>query len=88
MRTCRTHSGTWSARHTRIIIETTIDGTSIYYQVNLPVIARNNTYIAEEAIIGRIGSTDPEQEIPGAVTVTFAESPASWDGPTSVIEVS
>lgn len=66
-----THAATWSRRRTRIVIEGTVGGVTYYWQVNVQPQQRNNSYVLSEAVITRPGSTDPEQEVPGSISVTF-----------------
>lgn len=80
------HNSRWSIRRTRIVIEGSIDGTTYYYQVNLPATVRNNTYTVENAVITKLGSTDPEQEVTDALDVVFSTSADAWDGPVTVPE--
>lgn len=84
-----THStASWSKRHTRIVIEATLGGTTYYYQVNLPVTTRNNSYVVDNAVITKPGSLDPEDEVAGAIEVTFATETDDWQGPVGVTEAS
>ena len=80
--------GTWSRRHTRLVIEAQIDGQTYYYPVTLPASARNKTYIIEEAVIRKLGSRDPEKDEPGAVDVTFSTSTDDWSPVFHVTETS
>lgn len=80
--------GTWSRRHTRLVIEAQIDGQTYYYPVTLPASARNKTYIIEEAVIRKLGSRDPEKDEPGAVDVTFSTSTDDWFPAFHVTETS
>ena len=80
--------GTWSRRHTRLVIEAQIDGQTYYYPVTLPASARNKTYIIEEAVIRKLGSRDPEKDEPGAVDVTFSTSTDDWSPAFHVTETS
>ena len=84
-----THAtSSWSKRHTRIVIEATLGGTTYYYQVNLPVTTRNNSYVVQDAVITKPGSLDPEDEVAGAIEVTFATDTEDWSGPVGVTETS
>ena len=80
--------GTWSRRHTRLVIEAQIDGQTYYYPVTLPASARNKTYIIEEAVIRKLGSRDPEKDEPGAVDVTFSTSTDDWSPAFHITETS
>ena len=81
-------SGTWSRRHTRLVIEAQISGRTCYYSVTLPASGRNKTYIIEEAVIRKPGSQDPEQEMPGTMDVTFSTSTDDWSPTYTVTETS
>ena len=81
-------SGTWSRRHTRLVIEAQIDGRTYYYPVTLPASGRNKTYIIEEAVIRKLGSRDPEQDEPGAIDVRFSTSTDDWSPAFTVTETS
>ena len=71
---------------TRLVLECSLDGTTYYYVVSLPPSERNNSYIMSDVTISRPGSTDPEVETPGAVTVTWATATDDWYGPYTVTE--
>ena len=79
---------TWSPRHTRLVIEAQIGSGTYYYPVTIPTMARNNTYVITEATIRNLGSLDPEEEIPGAIDVTFSTSNSQWEGNYTVTEQS
>ena len=71
---------------TRLVLECSLDGTTYYYVVSLPPSERNNSYIMSDVTISRPGSTDPEVETPGAVTVTWETATDDWYGPYTVTE--
>ena len=79
---------TWSPRHTRLVIEAQIGSGTYYYPVTIPTMSRNNTYVITEATIRNLGSLDPEEEIPGAIDVTFSTSTSLWEGNYSITEYS
>ena len=81
-------SGTWTRRHTRLVIEAQIDGRTYYYPVTLPASQRNRTYIIEEAVIRKLGSRDPEMDEPGAIDVTFSTMTDDWFPSYNVTETS
>lgn len=78
----------WSVRSSRLIIETDVDGTSYYYQVQIPPMKRNTPYVADEIIIRGLGSLDPEAEVTGALDVVFSTAVAGWEGVYNVNEQS
>ena len=44
-------ASTWSARHTMLVVEVTLQGKKGYYPLELPVLERNKTYIINELIL-------------------------------------
>jgi len=76
-------SGSWSPRHTRLVLTATIAGTTTcYYVVTLPVIERNRTYTITELTLTRAGSSDPDN--PGGETsvtagCSFSISVGGWE---------
>ncbi len=63
-----TEGGTWSARHTRLVVEATIGEEKVYYPITLPVLESNKSYEINELIITRRGSSSPD------VTVSVADA--------------
>lgn len=72
---------TWTKRCTRIVLETTLDGTTYYYRINVPEMARNRIYSAVNVVIHGLGSTDPEEDIipEDVLDVTFTVSTTGWN---------
>ena len=83
-----TRSGTWNRRRTRLVLEAQIGDRTYYYPVTLPESQRNRTYLIEEAVIRKLGSLDPDRDVPGAVDVTFSASPDDWSPTYHVTETS
>ena len=83
-----TQSGTWDRRRTRLVLEAQIGDRTYYYPVTLPESQRNRTYLIEEAVIRKLGSLDPERDVPGSVDVTFSASPDDWSPTYNVTETS
>ena len=81
-----TRSGTWTRRRTRLVLETRIGERTYYYPITLPSSQRNRTYLIEEAIIRKLGSTDPEKDEPGAIDVTFSAASDAWAPEYTVTE--
>lgn len=55
------YGGTWSPRHSRLVIQADApDNGTEYYVFDLPVIERNKVYVFNSISIGRKGSKDPE----------------------------
>lgn len=76
----------WEKRCTRIVLEATLDGETLYYQVNVPEMARNHIYSASDIVILGRGSRDPEIiDIPDddslVITVTWQDG---WDNEDDV----
>ncbi len=46
-----TYAATWSARHTMLVVEVTLQGKKGYYPVELPVLERNKTYTINELVL-------------------------------------
>ena len=81
-----THDATWSRRSTRMVLQVAVGDKTYYYQVQIPAMGRNRVYVAEEIILKKLGSMDPEQEIPGSVDVVFSASGTDWDNDVNVLE--
>ena len=79
-------AGTWTRRRTRLVLEARIGTRTYYYPVTLPASQRNRTYLIEEAVIRKLGSTDPEKDEPGAIEVTFSTVPDAWAPEYTVTE--
>ncbi|MCM1176403.1 MAG: hypothetical protein NC115_10785 [Bacteroidales bacterium] len=50
----------WSERQTRLVVETSLDGKTYYYPVNIEGLESNHTYEITEMRITRIGSDSPD----------------------------
>lgn len=61
----------WSPRYTRLVVETTLDGTKYYYPISIPDIRGNRTYTISNLTITRPGSTSAD------IPVTTAECSVS-----------
>lgn len=81
-----THNAVWSIRSSRLVLQVAVGGKTYYYQIQIPAMGRNRKYIAEEIILKKLGSQDPEQDIPGAVDVVFSASGQDWDNDYNVTE--
>ena len=60
-------AATWCARHTRLVVQTTLGDNTYYYPITLPVLEYNKSYEIENLTITRPGSDDPD------VPVTFKD---------------
>jgi hypothetical protein len=81
-----TRSGTWTRRRTRLVIEAQIGDGTYYYAVTLPASERNKTYLIEEAVIRKLGATDPERDEPGSIDITFRTATDDWSPTFDVTE--
>ena len=54
-----TYDGTWSPRHTMLVVEVTFQGKKGYYPVALPVLERNKTYVIDEMVIRHRPGDEP-----------------------------
>ena len=82
--------GSWYRRCTRIIIEADMDGTVMYYQVNVPSMERNHIYSVSNIVIKGLGSKDPEviDYYEDGESVSYSIETSDWDGDYSVTEES
>jgi len=67
-------SATWSSRYTRLVVEASLDGTTYYYPVSIPIIQSNKTYTISELTITVPGSLSPDipvskQFVTGSLTI-------------------
>lgn len=67
-------TATWSERHTRLVVDTTLG----YYTVKLPVLQRNRVYTIKELTITKRGSSDPWVDITTA-DATFSITVKGWE---------
>ena len=76
--TTTSHEGTWSTRHTMLVVEVTLQGQKGYYPIEMPVLERNKTYIIEELILKHRPGDKPYQPIEtGDASVTITVQP--WE---------
>lgn len=58
------YAGNWSKRLTRLVIEATLDGETMYYPITMNLgFARNKSYEFNEVIITKKGSNDPDTPV-------------------------
>ncbi len=81
-----THDASWSKRSTRLVLQVAVGDKTYYYQVQIPAMGRNRIYVAEEIILKKLGSMDPEQDIPGSVDVVFSAAGMDWEHDVNVLE--
>lgn len=70
-------STTWSARHTRMVIEVLLGSETFYYPVTMPVMEPGKSYEIENLTITRKGSNNPDQPI-SLSDATFEISVKDW----------
>jgi len=70
-------STTWSARHTRMVIEVLLGSETFYYPITLPVLEPGKSYEIENLTITRKGSNNPDQPI-SLSDATFEISVKNW----------
>ena len=66
----------WSPRHTRLVIEASIDGNTYYYPIDIPPVNRNCVCLASNVVIHGPGWSHPEGG-------TFAEATVEVDWNTA-----
>jgi|GEM_PF-489860 len=72
----------WSVRCTRLVIEATLGGETLYYSIPVPSMVRNRIYSAATVTIRGRGSTDPEAESTDLdVNITDTDWNDGWDNP-------
>ena len=81
-----TREATWAKRATRLVIEARIGSQTQYYVASLPEMARNHSYVIEEAVITGLGAADPETETPNSLALLFSVADDGWeDGGTIIL---
>lgn len=68
---------TWSARHTRMVIEVLLGSETFYYPITMPVLEPGKSYEIENLTITRKGSSNPDQPI-SLSDATFEISVKNW----------
>ena len=69
-------SSSWSNRYTRLVVETTLGGTTYYYPVNIPTPAANTLYQITNMKITGLGSNYPDKLVEKgslAVSITVTD---------------
>ena len=67
----------WSARHTRMVIEVLLGSETFYYPITMPVLEPGKSYEIENLTITRKGSNNPDQPI-SLSDATFEISVKEW----------
>lgn len=80
-------SATWSARKTRLVVETVIGGKTWYYPLTIPSIQANYSYVISGLTITRLGSEDPDIPI-STGSATFTVQVVPWiDGGMGAVTI-
>lgn len=77
---------TWGARKTRLVIETTIRGTTFYYPVTLDELKANTRYLITDLNITRIGSSNPDAPVT-TQQATFTVTVTDWTTVSNTEEI-
>lgn len=72
-----TQSATWSARHTRMVVEVELGGDTFYYPITLPVLEPGKSYEIENLTITRKGADSPDTVI-SLADATFEINIKEW----------
>ena len=65
-------SSSWSNRYTRLVVETTLGGTTYYYPVNIPTPLANTLYQITNMKITGLGSDSPDKIVEkGSISVSI-----------------
>ena len=70
-------STTWSARHTRLVIETQLGNDTFYYPISLPALESNKSYNIAEVNITRPGSSSPDVPV-SFLDCSFSVTVTGW----------
>ncbi len=77
--------GTWSPRHTRLVVEANVGGNRCYYPITLPVVSANTVYTIGELTITRLGTDTPDVEtVMGGASFTISVAPWNLENVDSV----
>ncbi len=74
----------WSARNTRLVLETTVDGIKNYYPVTLPAMESNTAYIIREVELRGYGSSHPDKPV-SREKISFTITVNPWETETKDI---
>lgn len=77
--------GSWSGRHTRLVVQANLGGSVCYYPITLPELERNHCYTIQGLVITGAGSDDPDV-LDSRVPVTFTVSVTPWDSVNHDVE--
>lgn len=68
----------WSPRHTRLVVQATLKGKTVYYPMTLPILEKNKCYTISELTITRPGSSSPDEPV-SIQTCKFKINILDWD---------
>lgn len=68
---------TWSARHTRLVIEAQLGSDTFYYPITLPALESNKSYNIDEVSITRPGSSSPDVPV-SFLDCSFSVTVTGW----------
>lgn len=68
----------WTPRHTRLVVEVSISGTTYYYPVTLPVLQRGKSYEISELMLTRYGTKDPDIPV-SVMSCDYSVTVKDWD---------
>ena len=71
-------AATWSERYTRLVVQTTLGGTTGYYSIPIPNIGSNKIYTIKELKVTKRGSAQPYENIETA-DATFTIEVSNWE---------
>ena len=63
----------------RAYVKAMIGSQTQYYVASLPGMARNHSYVIEEAVITGLGAADPETETPNSLELLFSVADDGWE---------
>lgn len=72
------NGGDWTPRHTRLVVEATLEGKTYYYPIDIQGIERNKTYTVTNLTITRPGSLDPDTPVT-SYECTFGIEVGDWE---------
>ena len=76
--TAESFEGSWSPRHTMLVVEVTLQNEKGYYPIELPVLERNKTYVIEKLVLKHRPGDKPYKPIEtGDASVTISVQP--WE---------
>lgn len=71
----------WSARNTRLVLETSVNGAKNYYPITLPAMRSNYEYAIREVVLNGYGSSAPDRPVVRN-GITYSVSVNPWETET------